>query len=64
MKTQYQPRPFREQYGSRDIQPDLDLLRAISARRGPLNHKRSQCLIGWVGIGMCIGAIIAVFLIF
>ena len=64
MKTQYQPRPFREQYGSREIQRDIDLMRAIYARRGPLNHKRSQCLIGWVGIGMGIGAIIAAFLIF
>lgn len=64
MKTQYQPRPFREQHGSREIQRDIDLMRAIYARRGPLNHQRRQCLIGWVCIGMGIGATIATFTLF
>lgn len=62
MKTQYHPRPFREQIGSREIQRDIDLMRAIYARRGPLNYQRGIHRLHpmrWIAYGIGIGAIIA-----
>ena len=58
MKTHYQPRPFREQIGSREIQRDIELMRAIYDRRGPLNYPRLHPM-RWIAYGVGIGAIIA-----
>lgn len=60
----HQQRPFREQHGSREIQRDIDLMRAIYARRGPLNQHRSHCVIGWGAVAFAITCIVAAFLIF
>ena len=50
MKNTYQPRPFRESYGSRDafeIQRDLERMRTDYAQRRSLNTPRHQSLVGW-----------------
>jgi len=54
----YQARPFREQIGSREIQRDIDLMRAIYDRRGPINRRRYSDL-PWITLGMVIGVILA-----
>jgi hypothetical protein len=46
-------RPFREQIGSREIQRDIDLMRAIYDRRGPLNQRRHTITMDqWVGYSL------------
>jgi len=59
-------RPLREHYGhhtAKDIQRDIDLMRKMYDRRGPLNRRRSS-FVPWFAVGIAIGGFVAIITLF